>query len=564
MLQMKNRKVLTLALASLMAFPACVDNKYDLADVNTDEITIGDDVVAPLGSGSIEASKLLDKDNVKEIQVDPDGNYVIVYTDELNVSMPDARDVRLDDIHLNINPIAVPAEIPSSVTIHSALEIPLDDTRSVLDFEFPKEITRLDSVLFEASNQSAVFYLNVWAKDFQLLQGNVDVSFKVTFPKGFEIVSLTQDFNSRVDDNIFTCTLPLARLQEKLRLPIKVKKAVGGTITIASVIHAAAETKVEKGANPAFCMEADFRALDYTVVYGAFNIKFNVDPSILDMGDFSNIFEGDDNYLSFTDPHVTLHTESNVGIPLEGTLDLSAMNNKGISKSTVIPGINILPATTPGEVKENNLWIGGKDIQIKPGYTLLENNELREIIAISPDRTSFNMKIVVPSVKGPQFFTKDAAAKVKYDVEIPFAVTKDFRSNVTEMIEGAFDEDLVDYVFQNGTATISGEVKNTVPLDIEMDLIIVDEQGSPVGIDLQPQKVAGSPDGNEVVSEVSYTIEEKDMPKMATAKDIKVLLTITSSTQLEGKNLKEGQKLELILKLTKTGGITINSDNDNN
>ena len=51
---------------------------------------------------------------------------------------------------------------------------------------------------------------------------------------------------------------------------------------------------------------------------------------------------------------------------------------------------------------------------------------------------------------------------------------------------------------------------------------------------------------------------------MATAKDIKVLLTITSSPQLEGKNLKEGQKLELILKLTKTGGITINSDNDNN
>ena len=282
------------------------------------------------------------------------------------------------------------------------------------------------------------------------------------------------------------------------------------------------------------------------------------------MGDFSNIFEGDDNYLSFTDPHVKLNTVSNVGIPLEGVLSLSTENNKGVSKKTTIPGINILPSPAPGKVKENNIWIGGENTQIQPDYTLVENKDLQEIIAISPNRAFFAMKVGVPETSQPQFFTKDAAAKVKYQVEIPFAVTKDFRSNVTEMIEGAFDEDLVDYVFQDGTATISGDVKNTVPLDIEMNLIIVDENGSPVGIDLEPKKVAGSPDGKVVTSQVSYTIEERDMHKMATAKDIKVLLTITSSQELAGKNLKEGQKLELELKLAKTGGITINSKDDNN
>lgn len=561
---MKNKKVLTLTLASMLAFSACVDKNYDLADVDTDEIKVGDNIVAPLGSGSIEASKLLDKDNVKEIKVDDDGNYLIVYEDELDVSMPKAQDVKLEDIRVKINSIAIPDELPSLVEIPVALEVPLNATQTSLDFELPKEITRLDYVEFEESDRKAVFYLDIRARDFSLYQGNADVSFVVTFPEKFELVSLTSQYNSRVEGNVYSCKLPLSELQQGIRLPIKIKKAINGTITIASVIHADAGTRIYKGTSPALYLEGNFTALDYSVVYGAFNIKFNVDPSTLDMGDFSNIFEGDDNYLSFTDPHVKLNTVSNVGIPLEGVLSLSTENNKGVSKKTTIPGINILPSPAPGKVKENNIWIGGENTQIQPDYTLVENKDLQEIIAISPNRAFFAMKVGVPETSQPQFFTKDAAAKVKYQVEIPFAVTKDFRSNVTEMIEGAFDEDLVDYVFQDGTATISGDVKNTVPLDIEMNLIIVDENGSPVGIDLEPKKVAGSPDGKVVTSQVSYTIEERDMHKMATAKDIKVLLTITSSQELAGKNLKEGQKLELELKLAKTGGITINSKDDNN
>lgn len=561
---MKNKKVLTLTLASMIALSACVDKNYDLADVDTDEIKVGDNVVAPLGSGSIEASKLLDKDNVKEIKVDGDGNYLIVYEDELDVSMPKAQDVKLEDIRVNINSIAIPDELPSSVEIPVALDIPLNNTQTSLDFELPKEITRLDYVEFDESDQKAVFYLNIRAVDFSLYRGNADVDFVVTFPEKFELVSLTSEYNSRVEGNVYRCDLPLSKLQQGIRLPIKIKKAINGPITIASVIHVGAGTRVYKGTSPALYLEGNFTALDYSVVYGAFNIKFNVDPSTLDMGDFSNIFEGDDNYLSFTDPHVKLNTVSNVGIPLEGVLSLVTENNKGENKKTTVSGINILPSPAPGKVKENNLWIGGENTQIQPDYTLIENRDLQEMIAISPDRAFFAMKVGVPETTAPQFFTKDAAAKVKYQVEIPFAVTKEFRSNVTEMIEGAFDEDLVDYVFQDGTATISGDVKNTVPLDIEMNLIIVDSNGSPVGIDLEPKKVAGSPDGKVVTSQVSYTIEEKDMPKMATAKDIKVLLTITSSQELAGKNLKEGQKLELELKLTKTGGITINTKDDNN
>lgn len=561
---MKNNAILTLTVAAIVGLSACVDKNYDLADVNTDEIKVGDNVVAPLGSGSIEASKLLDKENVKEIKTEKNGDYIIVYEDELNVSMPKAQDVRLADVQVKVKPVAIPDEVPSSVAIPVSQSFPLADTDAALDFQLPKEITRLDYVEFEASDRKSVFYLQVVADDFSLSRGSATLHLTVTFPERFEIKPLPFPYKSEVEKNVYRCELPLSALDGGLELPIKVSKATEGRITIASTLQVEAGTVVDKGTAPSLRLNGRFTALDYTVVYGAFNIKYNVDPSELDMNDFSNIFEGDDNYLSFSDPHIKLHTVSNVGIPLEGVLSVTTVNSSKIAKDTHIPGINILPAAKPGEIKENYLWIGGTDTHIQPGYTLIENNDLRELIAISPDRTLFDMNIGIAPTAEPQFFVKGASAQVKYAVEIPFAVTKDFRSSVTEMIDDAFDADFVDYVFKDGTATIFGEVKNTVPLDILMNLIIVDADGSPVGIDLEPEQVAGSADGQPVTSEVSYTIQEKDMPKMATAKDIKVLLTITSSEKLAGINLKEGQRLDLNLKLTKTGGITINSDNDNN
>ena len=159
-----------------------------------------------------------------------------------------------------------------------------------------------------------------------------------------------------------------------------------------------------------------------------------------------------------------------------------------------------------------------------------------------------------------QFFTRDAFAQVDYIVEIPFSPASDFKTYVTENIDKAFDEDLIEYVFSNGTVTISGEVENSFPLEFSMNLDIVDENGQSVGIKFQAKDVNGSTDGQAVKSTVSYTIQEEDMPKMATARDIKVWLEIRGDEKLAGKTVKESQKLDLNLKLQKSGGIVINKD----
>lgn len=554
MLVKNKEKILILALIGSFVFPACVDNKYDLADVDTDDVQVGGDVVAPLGSGAIEASKLLDTEHVKEIRVDENGRYVVSYKNSLDVGMP--ADVTLQNVHLVLPSLEIPAQIPSQVVIDREMNFPLGESTERMDFALPEEIVRLDSVRFAAAGDAAVFDVYARVRDFSLVRGDAEAVLQLVFPEEYELLPLS-DVDA-APGGMLVYRVPLDRLEQGVHLPVKINKAVNGPVTVVTEIKVEAGTEFRKGAAPRLQLEADFLNLDYDVVYGAFDMHFDVDPTRLDMNDFNDIFEGDDNYLSFSDPHVRLNTESNIGIPLSGSMTIRATAPSKPSRSTAVSGIDVEPAAFPGAARSNRLWIGGSGSQVESGYRLVENNDLRELIAMSPTQVMFGLSVEVPEKDEPQFFTKNPYAQVSYEVEIPFAVTEQFRAHVSEMIDGVFDEDVVDYLFTNGSATISGVVKNTVPLHIGMNLVIEDAAGRPVGIVFEPAQIEGSADGQPVTTEVAYTIRESDMEKMKEASNIRLLLTVTSGESLAGKPLKEGQKLELDLKLLKKGGIPLN------
>lgn len=86
---MQKGKILSLFFVGLTGFTACVENKYDLSNVDTDDIAIGDEWVAPLGTGVIKVTDLIDLEKVEQIKVDKDGNYVAVYSDFLEADLTD-------------------------------------------------------------------------------------------------------------------------------------------------------------------------------------------------------------------------------------------------------------------------------------------------------------------------------------------------------------------------------------------------------------------------------------------------------------------------------------------
>ena len=53
---MKNKHLVMLLLSSC-CLAACVDSKYDLSDVNTDDAVMGESWVAPLGTGYVTSDE---------------------------------------------------------------------------------------------------------------------------------------------------------------------------------------------------------------------------------------------------------------------------------------------------------------------------------------------------------------------------------------------------------------------------------------------------------------------------------------------------------------------------
>ena len=94
-----------------------------------------------------------------------------------------------------------------------------------------------------------------------------------------------------------------------------------------------------------------------------------------------------------------------------------------------------------------------------------------------------------------------------------------------------------------------------------MNLIVTDAADVPVGIAFSPQKVEGGGQGTDgAVSDVSFTITEADMPKMKNARNLRIRLDAYCDEALAGRHLRPDQQAKLALKLRKSGGITISTD----
>ncbi|MFQ8826760.1 MAG: DUF4621 domain-containing protein [Alistipes sp.] len=67
---------------------SCIDKQYDLSDLDTDDVTIGNELTLPLGTGIIAAGDIVHIEDNDEITVDDAGNYVARYSGQIGVDMP--------------------------------------------------------------------------------------------------------------------------------------------------------------------------------------------------------------------------------------------------------------------------------------------------------------------------------------------------------------------------------------------------------------------------------------------------------------------------------------------
>lgn len=558
MIYLIRRLLWTAVLWASAALFSCVDKDYDLTDVDTDEIAVGDQLVLPLGSGVISADDLLDVKKNDEVKVDGDGNYVLSYSGQIEIDPP--AELGFSDSRFQAVELGIPGSLPPDAgDFESDGRIVFDAGECDLTFE-TSDIARLDSVWFDTERGRSRLYFDLSCRDIRLDRGEAALHFTAVFPKGCRLVPEDAGSGS-FSGNEYSCTVPFAELRTGKRIGLRLETAVVGTD---DRIAYGAELLVKKGSSisvagtPAVQIGGGLASPDYQVIFGQVESRFSGQSVDISTQGLSDLFEGDDNVLSFADPRIRLEAVSGIGIPMQASFRFESVNDRsGQTQTESVEHISIDAPRNVGETAETNLWLGSVQAGVKPPYEFVRC-EINDLIRISPDRIFIDTEVAPDAdAAGLRFFSKGASARVGYTAEIPLAPAADFRARTDQRVDDVFDKDLIDYLFSGGTVEISGTVENSLPVNFSMNLIIADANDQSVGIRFEPRTVLGSPDGTAVSSSVTYTITRQDMPKMETARNLRIALDAYADDKLAGRSLRPDQQAKLILKVRKTGGILI-------
>lgn len=315
---------------------SCIDKQYDLSDLDTDDVTIGNELTLPLGTGIIAAGDIVHIEDNEEITVDDAGNYVARYSGEIGVDMPGEIGIgescisesRLD---IPLAPAGSPYDYPEDA------EIELGESSVGLDLA-TSNIVRLDSVLFDNRNGASRLELKLSVENLRLDDGDAEVAFRASFPKGYRMASETgQDGNFA--DSEYSCTIPMRELNGRPKsVRLLLQKAVVGTddrIVYSASLRIKKNASLSVSGIPGLRIAGGISSPDYQVIYGLIDDKITTEPVDIETEGLDDLFDGEDGVLSFADPHIRLTTYTNVGIPLQASLAMRSVNSRSGATESV-------------------------------------------------------------------------------------------------------------------------------------------------------------------------------------------------------------------------------------
>jgi hypothetical protein len=526
--------------ACLLALPlaSCVDEAYDLTNIDTDNLTIGDNVSGSLGTKSFSMEDFLD-DSSESLKTDEEGNYYVFFEEKkiLQASAPPKVEDKQyasigEDVNEWDNNAIGQQEIKYTVEDKAAVELGLSDN-----------IRQLDSILLHKGTLQIDFTVgNLTARN-----DRVYIDLAVKLPKGYFL----EDGTQRKDSTFIVQQLK----NKKGSLSMKLRRIIPGkndSFTFSYTLRIPKDGKATSSSKPRFEATASLKGVEYEVIYGKFATTLDIEETVIDLDEFDSLFEDEEATLSFANPHIELIDTQKIGIPILVDIDIAADD-----KSANITGLRIEPpvAYIPGAEKINKFWIGATDPNSED-FTFKENKAVADILGTVPESLTIRGKASSDSTTSGFYVNPQPDQEFTFAVKVPLEPAESFRITSSETLGGVFDEDLLDLLFSNGQIELSGEINNELPLDMALKLDIVDADGASIGIKWKEETIDAL--GK---SEVTFLISEKDMPllKEKEADGILVSFTATGSknAKVKGVCLNKDQKIDLKLKFRKKGGIVL-------
>jgi hypothetical protein len=324
-----------------------------------------------------------------------------------------------------------------------------------------------------------------------------------------------------------------------------------------SVVDPTINSEELNGEDISVSVKVTLAGLEFKSVYGKFDVDFGDQLNIPNIAlDLPDMLKGDDVVLDISNPVISLATESNIGIPVDAELTFTKfVNGAQVNDDQLSFNFSLPQAASASEFVKTGYWVSPFESGKPEGFIFIQK-EVQNLFKPVPD--SLKIELIPTINTGYQHFIDLIAnykLKVNYDIIIPFSFGKDFSVVVKDTIEN-INLGLGDMDLSTGGLELMGKITNSIPLNLNLELLIMDENFNILSSPEAQTILAGAPDGSGVDSNFSVRLinEGDDLTKIS---KIALIFRATSNSTIAGTPIKPSNFIKAELKARVLGGIKV-------
>lgn len=484
---------------------------------------------------------------------------------KLNAGPVNTKDVEtLTSEKLRLNASTDNLKISSTSLKLNALSSEFKDSTvlNLATINLPDEIVSLDSILL---SNGAKLELDISVANMPKLNKPLMADIELVFPSLLGFAPGEADKNNKV-------VIHQAFVNGKLHKTINLKglffdgKDLNGRLAINEKVKYNVSVHVDETtvnseeltSNPiSVGVDVKLSGINFESVYGKLNPGIKPIEQSISISGLPSFMQEDDVTLDITKPVITFETNCNLGVPIFIDLDLTP-SRKGAVLSDAAQRVRIrLPkAVSPNSPQKTRFWVAPDTAGMPQNYQFVEA-AIQKLFKTIPD--DIQIKINASADISEQHYINllaDYSMDVKYDVTVPFAFGEDLNVTIKDTIAD-LDPMIGESALSGKTLELLGTFKNSIPLELELELTPLDKDNIPLDVAPVRQTInAGAKDGTPSTSNLTIKLNDPD-GELKNLRGFELVFRASSNSTVAGTPIRPDNFIIADLKARLKGGITI-------
>jgi hypothetical protein len=571
-----------LLVALVPVFPSCVSEEYDLNDLNGEMTFVASGLAFPLGSTQeLKLSDLMDSLDMGFFNKDANGAYNMSQGGSISLSdaLPaffENSDLILEDLvykkdnlysasgivlppSLGDGDYTVPGGILQTKTIGTQV------FEVELKMDLPDEIKSVNKLVL---NKNAKVKVSLSLKNPFISKGSLVPSIDVDLSDFLEIggksepISLSDlvlnEKNGYSNSQVYDITglnIDLSEFSGKIDM-VK-SSTISGSVSIQDAVTNRAT--LEKSDGMSFELVVSYIDFSFERVEANIDYKLDEIKKVIDLSGIPEFLRGSNVCLDINNPHIVVDVETNVGVPVIGSLNL--VPYKGgypVEDAALKVGLPLPSASSSDQSAVKRFVIGNNSTASGKGDTFVKAN-ISDLIKLVPDSIVVAVEAQTDAAVSSIFeMEADYYVDMAYDMVIPLSFGPDFQIALSDTID--VSDAGIEEILRWNRINLVGSITNSFPLGFDVQVDLLDAASNIIPVEANRQIIAScSSDGSAKQTPLNLMMGIKENAAANGLSGVKVTFVV-SSKESSDIPVTDKSYIKAKLGINLPDGITIGSN----